>query len=187
MAKTRFALSKVAVNKSEERSATWSFAGKTVRGKEHVYRVEDQNYSQRNNWEFVVRVPTSPTARVEVRPLRVPNKKVWAGLDRRSLTFNWASMPAHVGKSYCQVSVPKARGVKGTRTVLNRDQRGALPRWFQPLLRRMRRKETVRRTRGTDAHALVMLVRPRDHATMIRAFFASKVWTLASGFVAPET
>ena len=45
----------------------------------------------------------------------------------------------------------------------------------------MRRKEVVRSTRGTDGNALVLLV-PDDHASMIRLFFATKVWVLKEGF-----
>jgi hypothetical protein len=42
----------------------------------------------------------------------------------------------------------------------------------------MRVKDKVRNTKGTDSQALVMLVHPDDHATMIRMFFATKVWIM---------
>jgi hydrogenase maturation factor len=46
---------------------------------------------------------------------------------------------------------------------------------------RMRRKQNVRPTKGTDGDALVVLVQPGDHAAMIRLFFATKVWVLKEG------
>ena len=58
------------------------------------------------------------------------------------------------------------------------DERGDLPPWFEPLKGRMRIKQNVRTTRGTDGQALVVLVAPDDHAAMIRLFFATKVWVL---------
>ncbi len=49
----------------------------------------------------------------------------------------------------------------------------------------MRRKETVKLTRGTDGQALVVLVPAGDYAEMIRLFFATKVWVLKEGVVLP--
>jgi len=65
--------------------------------------------------------------------------------------------------------------------VVKTDQRGELPHWFAELAGRMRRKEAVRPTRGTDANALVVLVSAGDHVAMIRMFFATKVWILSEG------
>ena len=45
----------------------------------------------------------------------------------------------------------------------------------------MRLKQNIRPTRGTDGQALVVLVPARDHAAMIRLFFATKVWVLKEG------
>jgi hypothetical protein len=42
----------------------------------------------------------------------------------------------------------------------------------------MRLKRKVRSTKGNDGEDLVVLVRPDDHETMIRLFFAMKVWVL---------
>ena len=61
------------------------------------------------------------------------------------------------------------------------DQRRELPRWFEGLERRMRTKERVRSTRGTDGNTLVVLVDPDDHEAMIRLYFAMKVWVLKEG------
>jgi hypothetical protein len=58
------------------------------------------------------------------------------------------------------------------------DQRDALPRWFEALRSRMRKKGKVNATKGSDGDSLVILVSPDDHAAMIRLFFAMKVWVL---------
>jgi hypothetical protein len=177
----RYSLDKVRITPGEHRAAAWAFARRAVRGTEYHYLVVDQNHSNRNQWEFIVRVPNEVRGRIEVRPLSVPNKKIWADLERRSLTFARAGMPAHASERYCQLSIPKPRG-EGTRTILNYREKSTLPRWFRPLLPRMRRKTTIRRTRGTDGDALVVLVRPKDHATMIRLFLASKAWMRVAEF-----
>jgi hypothetical protein len=65
--------------------------------------------------------------------------------------------------------------------VIRWDQRRDLPRWFESLQRRMRAKERVRSTRGTDGNVLVVLVEPGDHGMMIRLYFAMKVWVLKEG------
>jgi hypothetical protein len=78
------------------------------------------------------------------------------------------------------VALADPRGEK-SKSVVRADQRGELPAWFTPLRSRMRKKEVVRTTRGTDGNSLVILV-PDDHASMIRLFFATKVWVLKEGF-----
>jgi hypothetical protein len=97
------------------------------------------------------------------------------------------------GKRYCKVALavpPSGRATedpRGTRTkdVIRWDQRRQLPRWFEGLERRMRPKERVRSTRGTDGNALVVLVEPDDHTMMIRLYFAMKVWVLREGIELP--
>jgi hypothetical protein len=68
-----------------------------------------------------------------------------------------------------------------TKDVVKGDERDRLPAWFDPLRGRMRRKQNVRPTRGTDGESLVVLVAADDHASMIRLFFATKVWVLKEG------
>jgi hypothetical protein len=46
----------------------------------------------------------------------------------------------------------------------------------------MRSKHVVKPTRGTDGDSLVVLVTADDYASMIRLFFATKVWVLKEGF-----
>jgi len=103
--------------------------------------------------------------------------KAWAELPDRSLTFIRATKGDARGKWYCPVALADPTGVK-SRHVVRRDQRDQLPKWFEQLRGRMRVKDKVRNTKGTDSQALVMLVHPDDHATMIRMFFATKVWIM---------
>src|SRR4051794_24180962 len=173
----RYQMDKVSAEPGDERASTWTFAGQKLSGVEQTYLVRDSNYSTRNEWEFVVRIPRDPGERIEVRPRTTPNLRAWAELPDRSLTFSRATKGPARGKWYCQVALADPTGSK-SRTIVRADQRDQLPRWFDLLRRRMRVKEKVRNTRGTDGKALVLLVQPDDHTTMIRFFFATKVWIM---------
>ncbi len=190
----RYRLDQVAVEPVESRKAKWTFpkGGRQapVRGTEHTVAVTDGNLAGRNKWEFLVRVPDAADGRVEIRPRSTPPIHTWKALTYRSLQFQKATKGDARGKRYCKVAlaVPPAGRAKddprGTRTkdVIRGDQRRDLPRWFEPLQGRMRTKERVRSTRGTDGNTLVILVSPDDYAMMIRLFFAMKVWVLKEGF-----
>ena len=173
----RYRLDRVQVWPGEARPATWTFAGEAMAGTEYGYSVRDENFRSRNEWEFVVRVPRGRDERIEVRPRVTPNVKVWAELPDRSLTFARATKGPARGKWYCQVALADPTGVR-SRDIVRADQRPLLPRWFDALRSRMRIKEKVRPTRGTDGKALVVLVPPGAHEWMIRLFFATKVWVL---------
>jgi hypothetical protein len=189
----RYRLDQVAVEPGETRRAKWTFAkgGRQapVKGTELLYTVTDGNLSGRNKWEFLVRVPDDSDGRVEVRPRSTPPTQTWKALTYRSLQFQKATKGEARGKRYCKVSLavpPKGRAKddpRGTRTkdVIRGDQRRDLPKWFESLQGRMRTKESVRSTRGTDGNTLVILVQPDDYAMMIRLYFAMKVWVLKEG------
>ena len=176
----RYRLDRIAVTPATSRPASWTFAGDAVRGTEHTYLVTDNNFPARNAWEFIVRVPDDSRGRIEVRPRTTPPVQVWEELPDRSLTFNLATKPSVRGKWYCQVALADAAGEK-SKTVVRTHERDLLPHWFGELAGRMRKKEAVRATRGTDAEYLVVLVPQGDHAGMIRLFFATKVWILKEG------
>jgi hypothetical protein len=159
------------------RAATWTFAGTTVTGYEYPYTVTDKNFSQRNEWQFVVREPKAITGRVEVRPVSVPNDRAYAGLDRRGLTFRRATIDGYTQFRYCPVSLPRTDG-KGTRVLVRRGERTGLPHFVRDLGWRLRLKQTVRRTRGTDGNTQVALVRINDHEAMIGIYMATKAWVL---------
>ena len=173
----RYQLDRISVEAGEERASTWTFGGEPVSGMERTYSVRDENFTARNQWEFVVRTPSGRDARIEVRPRATPNVKVWAELPDRSLTFLRATKGESRGKWYCKVALADPTGAK-SRDVVRADERGELPPWFDVLRGRMRRKESVRPTRGNDGEDLVVLVAADDHKAMIRLFFATKVWIL---------
>ena len=189
----RYRMDRVAVEPGEERRAKWTFAkgGRQapVRGTEQLYTVTDGNLAGRNKWEFLVRVPDDSDGRVEVRPRATPPIHTWKALTYRSLQFQKATKGEARGKRYAKVSlaVPPAGRAKddprGTRTkdVIRGDQRRHLPKWFESLQGRMRTKERVRSTKGTDGNTLVILVNSDDYAMMIRLYFAMKVWVLKEG------
>jgi len=189
----RYRLDLVALEPGETRRAKWTFAkgGRQapVKGTEHLYTVTDGNLSGRNKWEFLVRVPDDSDGRVEIRPRSTPPTQTWKALTYRSVQFQKATKGEARGKRYCKVSLavpPKGRAKddpRGTRTkdVIRGDQRRDLPKWFESLQGRMRTKESVRSTRGTDGNTLVILVQQDDYAMMIRLYFAMKVWVLKEG------
>jgi hypothetical protein len=176
----RYQLDRVEVGNPELRQAAWDLFRHPVRGTEYRYPVTDASQRTRQQWEFVVRVPDDPRAPVEVRPVRVPNDKVLAQLDRRSLTFSRATKPGYTRFRYCQLSL-SVPGGRRTRDVVHRGEEAALPYWIKGLRSRIKPKAAVRRTRGTDGHSLVILVRPDDHGMMIRLFIATKAWILKRG------
>jgi hypothetical protein len=184
MARRRYRLDKVDIAASGERKASWGFAGGAVNGSEHSFVVADSNYRQRNHWEFVARVPKEAGGRIEVRPTLLPNDRAWADLDRRSLTFNRATRSRYRGGRYCQVALADPQG-RRTKDIVHKGEKDKLPAWFRQIGSRIRVKESVRATKGTDGHALVVIVGNDDYATMIRLFFAMKVWVLKEKIVLP--
>jgi hypothetical protein len=173
----RYRLDRVTVEPGEQRASTWTFGGDPMSGTERTYTVRDTNFPSRNEWEFMVRIPNVRDGRIEVRPRTTPNVKVWAELPDRSLTFSRATVGDARGKWYCKVALADPTGER-SRDVIRSDERGELPSWFDALKGRMRLKQKVRTTKGHDGEDLVVLVRPDDHQTMIRLFFAMKVWVL---------
>jgi len=182
--RARYDLSKVTVQPGEQRASTWTFGGQLLSGIEQTYAVRDTNFPSRNQWEFVVRIPRDRAERIEVRPRTAPNVKAWAELPDRSLTFSRATKGSARGKWYCPVALADPSGRK-SRDIVRADERGLLPRWFDALKGRMRVKEKVKSTRGTDNQALVLLVPAGDYVGMIRLFFATKVWVLKERFALP--
>jgi hypothetical protein len=186
MAKMKsYRLDRVLVEQGEAHPAQWTFAGTSMSGIEQWYGVTDGNFARNNAWEFVLRLPKVAGDRIEVRPRNTPKLKVWEELTDRSLTFMRATMPTARGKRYCLVALADATGQK-TKDVVRTDERQLLPKWFDLISGRLRAKESVRRTKGTDGSALVALVQEADHEMMIRLFFAMKVWVLKEKFALDE-
>jgi hypothetical protein len=177
----RYRLANLEIAPAGERPALWTFTRAPVKGTELTYTVTDTNFPSRNAWEFLVRVPKDRDDRIEVRPRATPNLKVWAGLERRSVTFTRARRSNYRGWHYAQISLADPTGER-TRDILRQADRDRLPPWFDELKSRIRLKDTVRATKGHDEDELIVLVRPNEHELMIGLFFASKIWVLKERF-----
>jgi len=165
------------------RNAVWKFSGRKVGGVEYIYSVVDRNYVQRNQWSFVVRVPRSSKGYREVRATVVPNRKVWAGLERRSLQLGRADIGKYRKRRYAKLAISDVNDER-TKVILN-DNIKALPKWikaFKPIAKRK-----VARTKGNDGGHLVCVFDPENHRDMIRLFFALKPWILDDGYSPSES
>ena len=165
----------------QERPGVWEWQGRAIRGTEHLYEVEDGNLPALNVWSIAVKVPETGKDSIVVQPLEVPEKKVWSGIQRRSVLFPRATKAPYRNRPYCKVFLADSEGEKNRLGVRGSERRN-LPGWFAPFRSRMREKEKVAGTRGTDGKSLVILPNPADHATLIGLFFAMKVWVLQEGF-----
>jgi hypothetical protein len=85
------------------------------------------------------------------------------------------------GDCYCKVALADPTGER-TRLIARVDEKKRLPYWFRPLRGRMRSKEAVRHTRGTDRESLVITVPADQHQEMIALFLAAKAWVLKERF-----
>lgn len=167
----------------ESRNAVWKFDSRQVSGREFIYEVVDRNYVQRNQWTFVVRVPKASKASIGVQPTVVPNRKIWAGLDRRSLQLPRANIGRYRNRRYAKLAISDVRGEKN-RVILNEDVK-ALPTWlktFKPIPKRR-----VARTKANDGGNLVSVFDSTDHRGMIRSFLALKPWILDDGYTPAES
>ena len=167
-----------------EQRGTWASVGTrhAIKGVEYVFDVKDRNYDRLNGWSFVVRKPQSKYESLIVQPIKVPGKKVWASLDRRSIVFERATIKPYTKKIYCKVTLADptmSKNKVGTR----KGQRDMFPKWFDYFRPYMRLKETVATTKGRDGNSQVVIFEPDDIERMIRLFFATKVWVLQEGFV----
>jgi hypothetical protein len=176
-----FKLDRVEVARTGASPSTWAFARRSVKGIEHQYEVTDKNFTSRNKWNFVVRVPHDAHGRIEVRPVTTPNDSKYAGLDRRSITFMRATRPKYREFRYCPLALADPRG-DSSRVLVRGSEKGDLPIWLRGLGWRLKEKDTVRSTRGTDGDFLVVLVRPDDHQFMIATFMATKAWVVKRRF-----
>jgi hypothetical protein len=150
-------------------------------GVEYLYEVKDGNFSTLNEWEFVVRVPTGDSRSIIVQPTRVPAKKVWADIERRSIVWRPATLNPYKKKVYCKVTLSDPTE-KQNKVGLARGERDLLPPWFKKLRHRLRLKGTVTTSNAPDLNAQILLSSKANHAEMIRSFFALKVWVLQEGW-----
>lgn len=88
------------------------------------------------------------------------------------------------GQRYCQLALADSTGYR-TKDVVHRGEKQSLPAWFDQLWNRIKVKDTVRQSYGTDGHSLVAIVKPHDFKAMIQLYFALKVWILKERFSLP--
>jgi hypothetical protein len=165
----------------DDRRAVWDFTGQLCKGTEFLYEVDDYNYWTRNHWQFMVQVPDDWTKGnyINVRPLIIPNRRAWAGLDRRTMSFQRATIGRHRARVYGKLAIADVKGEK-TRLVLNKDSKRSMPKWlkvFSPL-----QKQRVTRSYANDGEHLVAVLDRDDHLRMIQLFLACKAWVLDHGY-----
>lgn len=174
---------KLDIQPLEHHTGSWSaFGGPAVKGIEHLYTVKDSNFRSLNQWTIAIRVPNTTRGDIIVQPILTPGKKVWADIERKAIVLVRATKHPYRTKVYCKLNLADPTGLhtkKGTR----RGDRSALPKWFGSFGNRMRLKQTVATTRGTDANAQVIMLGHDDHEAMIALYFALKVWVMAEGFI----
>jgi hypothetical protein len=182
MGQRRYRLERVAAELKYQRRSRWKIREEPlVKGIEYVYAVTDDNYPRHNAWEFLVRVPAARNGSIEVRPSVVPNLRAWSGMERRAVMFERVTLGRYRGACYCKVALADSTGER-TRLIARVDEKRNLPYWFRPLHARMRSKDAIRRTRGTDGDSLVVTVPADDHQQMIALFLAAKAWVLKERF-----
>lgn len=174
---------KLDIQPPENHTGSWSAFGRSaVKGIEYFYTVKDTNFRSLNQWTIAIRVPNVPRGNVIVQPIRTPGKKVWAGIERKAIVLVRATKHPYRKKVYCKLNLADPTGGK-TKKGARRGDRSALPKWFVFFENRMRLKQTVTTTRGTDANAQVVMLGHDDHKAMIALYFALKVWVMAEGFI----
>jgi hypothetical protein len=171
----------VEVSLQEDRRSSWKWDGQTIRGNEFVYEVIDRNFDRLNRWTFAVKVPQDG-GQIVVQPQSVPGKKVFAGLERRSIIFMKATKNPHRTQLYCKANLADPTGDKH-RLSTKKGDRSLLPKWFSYFIPDMRLKHTVTTTAGHDGESQVVLVGREDYDRMIRLFFALRVWVLQESIV----
>jgi hypothetical protein len=176
MRRHQFKPEHVEVAFASEKKARWEFKGHISRGLELLYEVKDLNYASRRDWTFMVRVPAhwGGDSYISISPLRIANREIWAGLDRRSLQFARGTIGRHRGRAYAKLSIADVTGEKNRR-VLSTEDRSGLPSWlyaFRPVAKR----RVIRS--GRDEASLVAVSDKKDYPRMIRLFLALKAWVL---------
>ena len=125
---------------------------------------------------FVVQQPAGVGPAI-VRTHETPSKRVCGGVGRSSIAFPRATKSPYRGSRYCKVTLADPSGSR-TKFVIRKGDERALPTWLKAFGPHLKLKQTVTTTRGRDGLHKVLVVRSDDHAAMIRAFFAFKIWVL---------
>ena len=171
---------RVVVAYASEKSIRWEFQGVVSRGLELRYEVEDLNYASRRDWTFAVRVPNDwrRGIYISVSPIEIPNRRIWVGLNRRSLQFTKATLGRYRGRAYAKLAVSDVTG-EVNRRILTTDDLKTIP-LFLAHFRPIGKGRVV--PAGKDARSLVSGVDSHDRSRMIRLLLALKAWVLDADY-----
>jgi hypothetical protein len=163
----------------DEERGVWDFAGTLCKGSKFFYEVDDYNYLMRNHWQFVVQVPDDWTKGhyINVKPMIVPNRNAWAALERRSISFNRATIGRHRGKVYGKLAIADLK--TGGKRLLNKDDKRSMPKWLE-VFSPVQKQRVI--SSANDGEQLVAVVNRVDHLRMIQFFLACKAWVLDQGY-----
>ncbi len=150
----------------------WTVWGKTNTGTPVTYRVNDGNLDE--IWRFQLREMAD--GRVSVHVLEKPRKKAYATISEIAPSIVFTRLSTRSKDSYHPIGLWT---VGGTRRVA-RGSRGTLPAWFArpPFRASIHLYSSVRSGGASLANKQVLTCRSDDHAFMIRAFFAEKIWPM---------
>ncbi len=182
--KKSFDLSKLIIERVGEFKDNWTMARRPVTGEVLVFNVKDKNYRTDNDWIFYVQVPDEECGdhNIIIRPEMPPSRDELTGIERRAITVMPIDQPDNKAALYCKVNLSDPTGARN-KIGVRYEERHNLPAWMKPFSRRMRTKESVRSTRGTDSKALVVLFKDGDYDGMVRLFIASRAWPLLARFI----
>lgn len=161
----------------------WRFQKSKFRGIVYEYEVEDRNFQSPCKWIFKICVPdkfqTQRKTYISVKPTQHPQKSYWAGIERQEINFARATTRIYRKMVYAKLNIPDVTGKKN-KIGMAKGERSSLPVYIRNLSLRL--KKTVASTRGTDNNYQVVITQSQNHQTMIRIFFALKVWVMYEKF-----
>lgn len=181
MAGRRLVTDKIIIKPKRSQKGKWKWRKKNVTGRLYEYDVIDNNRENYKHWKFQVRVPDKfkKGTYIIVQPIQHPQLKVLGEIERRSISLGRATRGKYLAKAYAKVMLGDTDDNKNRRGV-RIEQRRSLPPYIREF--RLRAKQTVTTTKGTDGKALVAVVDPEAHDTMIKLFLATRAWVLFGGF-----
>jgi hypothetical protein len=159
----------------EKKPGCSDFHGRKVRGTEYYYSVVDNNFKLKKRWEFKIFIPKKQTKGIYtvVIPTKVPNRTMWAGLERRPLTFNRATLGKYRRKQYATLSAADVSGVCNKKVL----KKGNEPYWIKKRFL-ITKKSSVTKTAGRDGGQPVAVVKKDDWFEKIYLYLALKPWIL---------
>jgi hypothetical protein len=170
---------------NSNRDGHWTFQKSRFTGTIYEYEVEDQNFQPAYKWGFEICVPNKFHLGVYIllKITRHPQKSYWAGTERQTINFAKATKSIYRGMVYAKLNIADVTGKKN-KIGITKGNRYLLPAYIRKFSLRV--KKTVASTRGTDGNYQVAVMQPENHKSMIRLFFALKVWVMYDNFSLAE-